>query len=200
MTLWSSIPGETPIDPSGLKSKGVTNRRELSTVEAENIRKVFVRYLSARPNKRTAPFTFSWCLRLHEQMFGDVWKWAGKIRTHDGLNIGIRFHSIAENLASLLLDLENWTEFGMDMVEQGARLHHRAVFIHPFENGNGRWSRLLANIWLRRNGYPLVNWPEPLIGQESAIRSEYIAAIRQADCGDYDPIVEMHRRFSDKPA
>jgi hypothetical protein len=41
MESWPSIPGETPIDPSGLKIKGITNRAELSVVEAQNIRKAF---------------------------------------------------------------------------------------------------------------------------------------------------------------
>jgi hypothetical protein len=36
MAAWPTIPGETPIDPSGLKIHGVTNRAELSFVEAQN--------------------------------------------------------------------------------------------------------------------------------------------------------------------
>jgi hypothetical protein len=36
---WEAIPGETPIDTSGLKIRGVRTRDELDTVEAENIRK-----------------------------------------------------------------------------------------------------------------------------------------------------------------
>ena len=36
------MPGETPIDISGLKALGITNRRELSAIEAENVRKAIV--------------------------------------------------------------------------------------------------------------------------------------------------------------
>ena len=43
----------------------------------------------------------------------------------------------------------------IDLSEQAVLLHHRAVQIHPFENGNGRWSRLLANIWLKKHAHPI---------------------------------------------
>jgi len=35
-------------------------------------------------------------------------------------------------LAELLADLIAWKDSGMPLIEQTVRLHHRAVFIHPF--------------------------------------------------------------------
>ena len=61
---------------------------------------------------------------------------------------------------------------------------------------NGRWSRLLANIWLKLHKLPLTEWPEDVIGATSAIRDDYLAAIRAADTGDFAPLIEMHRRFA----
>lgn len=83
----------------------------------------------------------------------------------------------------------------MNLVEQSARLHYRAVAIHPFANGNGRWSRLLANIWLKQNGQPLIMWPQTTSGDTSTIRSEYLAAIQAADQGDYDVLIGLLRRL-----
>lgn len=74
MSDWGDLPGETPIDVSGLKRKGIRTRAELNQAEAENIRKAVVKYLAAKPSRRSAPFTLSWSRRLHKQMFGDVWK------------------------------------------------------------------------------------------------------------------------------
>ena len=72
------IPGETPLDDlSGLRVQGITTKAALNAVEAENIRKATVKYLAAKPTRRIAPFDVAWMLRLHEEMFGDVWKWAG---------------------------------------------------------------------------------------------------------------------------
>jgi hypothetical protein len=63
-------------------------------------------------------------------------------------------------------------------------------------NGNGRWSRLLSNIWLRRHDHALTDWPEKVIGNQSEVRVEYIDAIRAADTGDYQRLMALHRRFS----
>ena len=53
---WNPIPGETPIDISGLKVSGIRNREELSVVEAENVRKAIVKYLGGPLTRRTAKF------------------------------------------------------------------------------------------------------------------------------------------------
>jgi len=83
----------------------------------------------------------------------------------------------------------------MDLTEQATRLHHIAVEIHPFPNGNGRWGRMLTNIWLALHGSPIIGWPEEAIGTISPIRDQYIAALEAADNGDLEPFVEMHRRY-----
>jgi Fic-DOC domain mobile mystery protein B len=191
------VPGETPIDLSDLTKDArlrVTTRLELSALEALSIRPVFVKYLGAQPSEALAPFDFAWCLRVHKEMFEKVWTWAGTIRTCD-LNIGVPFFNIRDQLQGLLNDLPTWASYGVGSLEQAVRLHHRAVRIHPFPNGNGRWSRLLANIWLKRQGKQIVHWPEDTIGQTSTIRDQYIAAVRAADTGDEQPLIDMHREY-----
>ena len=196
MTGWHTLPGETPIDDiSGLKVSGVTTRSELNKIEAENIRKAVVKYLAAKPSRRTAPFDLPWVLQLHREMFGDVWAWAGTIRT-TVTNIGVRPNQIEVGLAALLDDLAFWQQQGEDELKQAVMLHHRAVHIHPFQNGNGRWARLLANIRLRVLGHQLTEWPEETIGAESVIRNDYIAAIKVADDGEYGPLLDLHRQFA----
>ena len=93
-------------------------------------------------------------------------------------------------------DLAYWQKHWPDFSEQAAHLHHRAVLIHPFLNGNGRWSRLLANIWLKLNKQPLTEWPEEVIGETSVIRDEYLTAVQAADSGDYAPLIDLHRRYA----
>lgn len=197
MPFGPDVPGETPVDPSGLRNKSIANRRELNIAEAEAIRKVVVKYLSRRPTTRTAPFNLIWALQLHKEMLGDVWHWAGKLRTRD-FNLGVPFFNISADLHALLDDLAHWTDLRMSLVEQAARLHHRAVRIHPFENGNGRWSRLLANIWLKQNRAPITDWPEAVIGEESAVREDYLTAVKAADSGDYDRLIELHQQYAEK--
>lgn len=196
MAIGKRLPGETPLDDiSGLKVKGVMTRGRLNLLEAENVRRALVKYLAKRPTRRSAPFDYSWCLKLHKEMFGAVWKWAGVVRVCD-LNIGVAWQVVEPSLYQLTSDLAFWEQRDVDLLDQAVRLHHRAVQIHPFLGGNGRWARLLSNIWLRRHDRPLTAWPEETVGTVSVIRQEYLAALRQADQGDIEPLTEMHRRFA----
>jgi Fic-DOC domain mobile mystery protein B len=195
---WDPIPGETPIDDrSGLLLKHIRSRRALNAAEARNIGKAVVKYLAARPSRRAAPFHLDWCLKLHREMFGEVWSWAGQVRRVE-LNLGAPAFRIEMDLQQLVDDLIAWRlDPTMHHTEQAARLHHRAVLIHPFLNGNGRWARMLANILMRQAGHPLTRWPEQTLGDSSIIRAEYLAAIRAADAGEYLHLIDLHRRHED---
>jgi Fic-DOC domain mobile mystery protein B len=189
------LEGQTPIDDvSGLRIR-VRSKAELNTAEALNIGKAYVRYFAGAPSSKLAPFTYEWLLELHAEMLGDVWRWAGALRTHE-TNLGAKPPEIGIQLREMLEDLKAWRESSMPVDEQAARLHHRAVQIHPFANGNGRWSRMLANVWLRLHGEPLVEWPEATVGSASEIRGAYLAAIRKADQGDYAPLLTLHRTYA----
>lgn len=191
-----SIDDATPLnDISGLKlssSKAYT-LNEIYIKEAQNIAQATLKYLSAQPSKKEAPFTYEWLLFLHQEMLGDVWEWAGKLRQCE-LSIGIKAYLISTEIKKLVDDLAYWEEYQtFDKTEIATRLHHRAVQIHPFQNGNGRWSRMLANIYLRQQGLMPVQWQEDLLAKENPNRLRYIDALKQADKGDYLALIEMHK-------
>ena len=52
------------------------------------------------------------------------------------------------------------------------------------------------NIWLRQHGHPLTEWPHETIGNESVVRTEYIAAIKAADRGEYEALMALHRKYT----
>lgn len=200
MENWKSISGETPIDPSGLRPavrRVVHCRAEMNPLEAENIRGAIVKYLAGTPSRRLAPFTFEWALKVHREMFGKVWLWAGKIRAVE-LNLGSPAWRIQTDLHDLFRDIHCWDDSGMPPIEQAATLHYRAVRIHPFENGNGRWARLLANIRLKRHGEPITRWPEEgILGGTSPIRAEYIEALKLADQCDMSRLIDLHTKYAE---
>jgi Fic-DOC domain mobile mystery protein B len=199
MSFDPPIPGQTPLDDiSGLRVKGISTTAELNALEAENIRKATIKYLATKPSRRSARFDVRWMLKLHKEMFGDVWEWAGTLRKRE-TNIGSLSHQMEVELHSLVEDLHTWAESEMPLLEQAARLHHVAVRIHPFLGGNGRWSRMLANIWLMLNGAGPIEWPESTIGTTSTIQKEYLDAVKAADRGDYSKLVALHERFARQP-
>lgn len=197
MALDPPIPGQTPLDNiSGLRDRSITTRGALNAAEAENIRTAVIKYLAARPSKRSAPFDLDWIRRLHAEMFGGVWEWAGRFRECE-LTLGSPAYRVSVGLQILLDDLRAWSEFGMGEVEQATRLHHRAVQIHPFRNGNDRWSSMHGNTWLRMRDGRIVVWPESTMGTATVVRHEYLEALRAADTGDYAPLIELHERFAE---
>ncbi len=190
------IDDATPLDDiSGLKlpSDKVYSLEEIYVAEANNIARATIKYLSAPPSKKSAPFSYEWLQQLHEEMFGDVWDWAGKFRQVE-LSIGIKAYQAPTALKELVDDIAYWNKHKtFDIYETAARIHHHAVQIHPYTNGNGRWSRMLTNIYLRQNGTMPVKWQEDLLSKENPKRDEYIQALKDADNGDYASLIEMHK-------
>ncbi len=200
MSEWASIFGETGIDPSKLRrplKRLILTRSQLNAVEMENIVLAFNKYLGGEPTSQKSSFTAKWSLRVHKEMFGKVWTWAGKIRTIELKGIGSPLWCVQTDFCNLFEDVHCWQESDFRIMEQAAELHYRAVTIHPFENGNGRWARLLANIWLKQHGKSIINWPEAeMSSSESPVRQEYIATLKEADQHNPKPLVALHERYA----
>lgn len=70
-----------------------------------------------------------------------------------------------------------------EVVDLAIRFSHRLACIHPFENGNGRASRLLLNAILLRAELPAVAIKEE--------KPQYLRAMQQADHGDFALLWKM---------
>jgi len=191
---WTEPDGASPLDDiSGIKITPLPSTRdELDVFEAENIQKAIIRYFIDGGWRRFS-FDMQDLQKLHREMFGDVWEWAGACRRRN-LNIGVEWQAIPERLAILSKDMLFWKDSKMPPAEQAARLHHGMVFVHPFLNGNGRWSRMVTNIWLLQNNQPVIEWPAG-VGKTSPIRGDYLAALKLADSLDFSALMDLHARY-----
>ena len=128
---------------------------------------------------------------LHKKMFGDIWQWAGKLRLTEK-NIGIAPYQIQLALQMLFDDVKFWIENKTYSEKEIAiRLHHRLVQIHPFPNGNGRISRLMADLLIKRLNQKTLNWGSINLSEINKTRKEYISALQMADRGDYSKLLEF---------
>ncbi|MEK7697674.1 MAG: mobile mystery protein B [Pseudomonadota bacterium] len=187
--------GATPLDrdeSEGLIPTHVTTREQLNRLEQENIVEAMQWLKLARP-KEILDETF--IRKLHQRMFGRVWKWAGQFRTSDK-NIGIAKERIGVELRNLCADTKAQIEHASYPPDEIAcRFHHRLVWIHPFPNGNGRHARritdlLLENV-LRR---PPFTWGGMSGIPEGDVRAAYLDALRAADKGDFRRLTEFIRK------
>lgn len=184
--------GATPIfDISDLKLEGIVTYSQLCEAETESIFKAANRLLSSKRALPQAFFTEPNVLKIHREMFEEVWAWAGKYRKSI-TNIGVKPYLIKNELVKLCDDVRFWEQENapISILEQAAIIHHRLVFIHPFENGNGRHARLVADIYLQRHGGRHPRWPIDL-GNNGAARRQYIQALKEADRGNYSPLVDF---------
>ncbi|MGA9271214.1 MAG: mobile mystery protein B, partial [Lutimonas sp.] len=121
-----------------------------------------------------------------------VWKWAGKFRNSDK-NLGVEWSKISVELRKLIDDTDFWIQDGqMSDEEIAIRFKHRIVSIHCFPNGNGRHSRLMADVMMESIFKKEVfSWHQFNMVNSNHIRKEYIRALRQADNGDIRPLIEF---------
>ena len=186
-------PGATPLDPdeaAGLTPAHITTQEQLNEWELANILEG-ERWAFSRKHKDLLSGRFF--RALHKRMFGSTWRWAGTFRTTEK-NIGIDPAQMAPELKKLCDDVAyqiQHASYPLDAV--AARFHHRLTWIHPFPNGNGRFSRTIADLLLVQNGASRFTWGAGVLVVESDVRQRYIHALRAADGRDYAPLLEFVR-------
>jgi len=192
--LYGYPDGATPLDPDeieGLIPTHIVNRDQLNAQEQDNILVAELWLISARMKKINTEESLK---KLHKNMFGNVWKWAGTFRT-TGKNIGVEAYQIATDLKNLCDDVDTWLEFKSYTADElAARFHHRLVKIHAFPNGNGRHARLATDVLLTEQlNVEAFTWGSKSIVHEGDVRKEYIDALRQADKENYLPLFNFVR-------
>jgi Fic-DOC domain mobile mystery protein B len=183
-TIGPEPSGATPIEQEDLDSlipDFVATRADLNQVEFENIAKALP-WAGRRARIRGAQgiLDYSFLLALHRRMFGDVWRWAGTQRQRV-TNIGVEPHLIATQSRLALDDARLWhaqSVFGAD--ELATRIHCRLVNIHPFRNGSGRCTRMLADLYLVSIGAEPFSWGGVSLDIDGSARARYISALIEA--------------------
>jgi Fic-DOC domain mobile mystery protein B len=189
------IPGATPLDPdeaAALVPVHITTQADLNAWEQANI--VLGDRWATRQKKREL-LDEGFVRDLHRQMFDRTWKWAGTFR-QSNKNIGVDWPQVSVKLRDLLdntrYQIENHV-FNED--EMAVRFHHQLVLIHAFPNGNGRHARLMADLLITRLGRPRLTWggASSSITPPGEIRDRYLVALRSADQGQINGLIEFAR-------
>ena len=187
--------GQTPLDQDeidGLLISSVTTKRDLDEQEQLNIQSAFERYLFSNRIKSAQILKVEFILEVHLRMFDRVWSWAGEFRTTEK-SIGITWTQIPVALRILIDDCGYWIDHQVYSPEEIAiRFKHRLVSIHLFSNGNGRHSRLIADILMKHvfQGSKF-SWGQRNLANKTLARKNYIQALKQADLGNYEPLIKF---------
>jgi len=132
----------------------------------------------------------------HRRWLGNVYDWAGDYRS---VNMGkAEFHFAAAHLIPNLMNTFEKKFLSVYMPCKGmaeevlidalAKVHIELILVHPFREGNGRLSRLLANIMALQAGQPMLDFS--VMDEKKA---QYFLAI-QAGLDNYEPMKAIFRQ------
>lgn len=194
--IGAHAPGATPLtadDLFGLKLPATTHG-ELNALEAENILDGWQWAVRSTKSRMPNMLTDTYVRELHRQMFAEVWEWAGQYRQRD-TNIGVDWIQIGPRLMVALENARYWLDHETFEPEEFAiRLHHLIVQVHPFRNGNGRHSRIMADLTLVKHFMVRrLPWGGDTLGRTDPRRDGYLEAVRAADANDYGPLLAFCR-------
>jgi Fic-DOC domain mobile mystery protein B len=187
-----ATPGD---DISGLLATNLITRTARNAAETEAISRAYDKHIfrARRKTRGSKWLTDQFLRKVHHDMFGSIWDWAGKYRS-TLLNIGVDPHLIQEQIQASCGDFSYWdsSESSMPVLEVAARLQNRLTRIHPFKNGNGRHARLITDIFFYSRRHSLPQWPQiHLMTHGHDVREQYIAAMRKADQGDFSDLIRF---------
>lgn len=189
--------GQTPLgeeEKNGLMIKSIASMRELDEFEQFNIEKAIEWTIRSKFKVETI-LSEKFVKQVHEKMFGGVWKWAGDFRKSE-INIGVSWINIEMELRYLLDDTKYWIENKTYCPDEIAiRFKHRIVKIHCFPNGNGRHSRIMADIIIESIFEKEVfSWGFKNRLDADENRRNYIIALREADNHDISQLLDFARK------
>lgn len=188
--------GQTPLneeEKEGLLVKSITTHSELDEHEQLNIEEA-VEWTIKKKLKKEKILSEEFVKALHKKMFGKVWRWAGQFRNSEK-NIGVSWIYVGIELKNLLDDTLFWIENDTYPPDEIAiRFKHRLVNIHCFPNGNGRHSRIMADVIIESIfDKQIFSWNHSNMVKADETRKEYIRSIREGDKGDIEPLITFAR-------
>lgn len=198
MTRYDVAGSEGDLQPGSeegmLRNKlGLTRKQDIDDAEAELLQALYEQELSATIER----LAFDDIKRWHRQWLGNLYEWAGSLRTVNLSKGGFHFAAAAQ-LPLLIggFEQEYLGQFSdlprMDddkVVEFLAQSHVEFILIHPFREGNGRMSRLLLDLMAVKAGF------QPLDYQLWADNKDYYFKSIQA--GVMDDYQHMERLIRD---
>lgn len=189
--------GETSYKETAL---GIIPRSKLIILEIDGIKKALDFILNIKNKKGIIPITAEFIKKVHLKGFGWIFpQFGGEFRKVDvqvSSHFPPKFYLIPQLISDYIKDLKerikhlpdlNNDNFLEELISLLAFAHHRFLWIHPFQDYNGRIGRLLINIILLNLDLP----PIELKIETKNGRKRYIEALKFADNNDYSKLEKI---------
>lgn len=195
MSRYDATGAEAEFQPGGedgilRNSLSLTKRRDIDDAETELLVDLYEKVLPFASDG----LTFSDIQRWHQQWLGNLYAWAGKLRTVN-MSKGDFHFSIVEQLPVLIdkFEIDYLHKFSKlpemsdeELALYMAESHVEFILIHPFREGNGRISRLLLDVMAVQAGFHPLDYK---LWEQN--KEYYFKAIQAGLSGDYQHVERL---------
>ena len=138
-------------------------------------------------------FGFEMIVKWHHMIFDTIYPFAGELRTvnmskgsnDEAWEWRLDFLRALPDFDKFLKKVTSKEYDNIDTISEDlAQIMSDFLFIHPFREGNGRLSRLIGDIILAKNGFPM-------IGLNLKESDNYLEKVHQGYQCDYEPMKEL---------
>jgi len=165
----------------------ITDAVELARLE-EKMSKAIARelFISGFLNTLEAG-RFEALAEIHRYLFGDIYAFAGEVRTVNIAKGNFRFAPVMY-LKAALENVESMPQSSFDeIIEKYVEMN----IVHPFREGNGRSTRIWLDLILKRELKQVVDWSQ-------VDKDDYLLAMERSPIKDVEIKVLLKQALTDK--
>ena len=166
---------------------GLTDLAELAREEERISKKKAVELFGNNPIDSFGVGTFSALQKIHGYLFGDIYEFAGKIRTVNIAKGNFRFAPVMY-LEAALKNIDSMPQSTFDeIVEKYVEMN----IAHPFREGNGRSTRIWLDCILKKELKKVVDWSK-------VDKEDYLLAMERSPIKDVEIKVLLKAALTNK--
>lgn len=165
----------------------ITDSLELSKVEEKISKKKALELFGNEILDEYTVGSFKQLAAIHEYLFSDIYKFAGKIRTVNIAKGNFRFAPVMYLEASL----ENIEKMPQSTFDEIVEKYVEMNIAHPFREGNGRSTRIWLDLLLKKELHLVVDWSH-------VDKEDYLLAMERSPIRDTEIKYVLKQALTDK--
>lgn len=171
-----------------LKNKlGLTDSTELARAEEKISKEKAIELFTSGYLDELKPGTFDTLAEIHRYIFGDIYDFAGKMRTVNIAKGNFRFAPVMY----LAVSLEHIDNMSQHTYEEIIEKYVEMNIAHPFREGNGRSTRIWLDLILKKELKVVVDWSQ-------VAKDDYLLAMERSPIKDVEIKVLLKQALTDK--
>ena len=154
---------------------GITNSPELAQAEERISKKKALAMFETGFLDTLEAGSVSALLKIHQELFGDIYDFAGKIRDVNIAKGNFRFAPVMYLHAAL----ENIEKMPQKTFDQAIEKYVEMNIAHPFREGNGRATRIWLDLILKKELGQVIDWSK-------VDKEDYLLAMERSPIRDIE--------------